>query len=143
MKDADSPFRVIEHTADVGLEVWGRDFEEFFMNCAAGFFHLIQKSAAPVGNVVSYTVTIEEKSPDMLFYGFLQELNYIHQSERFIFGSITIDSVSEKRISAVVYGETYNPNVHELILEIKAVTLHGLEAVKTRNGWRGKVLFDI
>ena len=41
-------FKVIEHTADVGLNVYGKDKEELFINAARGMSYLIVGSAIAV-----------------------------------------------------------------------------------------------
>jgi len=34
-------YEVIEHTADVGLKVWGKNFVELLKNAACGMYHLV------------------------------------------------------------------------------------------------------
>ena len=42
-------FELIEHTADVGLRVYGKDLPDLFANAAKGLFSLITDSSPPEG----------------------------------------------------------------------------------------------
>ena len=35
------PYEVIEHTADIGLKIWGKDLPSLFRDAAEGFFDLV------------------------------------------------------------------------------------------------------
>ncbi|UCC61866.1 MAG: archease [Anaerolineae bacterium] len=47
------------------------------------------------------------------------------------------------KLSAEAYGEELNPCKHELIVDVKAVTLHRFQVEQTESGWRAMVILDI
>ena len=72
----------------------------------------------------------------------LQELLYIFETEGLIFGQFQV-KLHESSLEATAWGEPFDPNVHTMKTEIKAVTYHQLEVVKTDHGWQAQVIFDI
>jgi SHS2 domain-containing protein len=51
--------------------------------------------------------------------------------------------ISAVGLSATAWGEKIDPNRHEINLEIKAVTWHGLKVIQTPDGWLAEVIVDI
>jgi SHS2 domain-containing protein len=37
----------------------------------------------------------------------------------------------------------FNPTLHEVVTEIKAVTYHRIEVVREKDGWQATVIFDL
>lgn len=138
-----SSWRVVEHTADVGLEAEGETLEDALEATIAGFGHLV----CPEGEVrAAERVEIELEAPALrdLVVDLLDELNYVHQIEHFVpaGGQATIQARGEGyRLEASVEGEAYDRDRHGHLMEIKATTYHGLE-VDEEPG-RIAVLFDV
>lgn len=47
------------------------------------------------------------------------------------------------RVSAELAGEPIDPGRHELVADVKAVTLYDLRVEQTPEGWRARVTLDI
>jgi SHS2 domain-containing protein len=47
------------------------------------------------------------------------------------------------RLTADARGETINPDKHDLIVDVKAVTLHRFKVERTARGWEALVVLDI
>jgi len=46
-------------------------------------------------------------------------------------------------VSANAYGEQIDPEKHDLIVDVKAVTLHKFKVEQTQRGWETLVVLDI
>ena len=46
-------------------------------------------------------------------------------------------------VVVTLWGENVDRSRHELQTEIKAVTYHQAEVVRTPKGWKGRVIFDV
>lgn len=134
-------YKIVEHTADVGIEAYGKSLEEAFENAAKGMFAIITNKSK-IDSIVSKKIEIENEGDDeLLLVDWLNELLYIHDVEGLVFGEFDV-SIDDKLV-AYAYGEEYNRQKHGYGVEIKAVTYHMLEIKRDKKGVKIKVLFDI
>lgn len=136
-------WRVVEHTADVGLEAEGETLEGALAEAIAGFGHLVCPEA-DVEATSTREIELEAPSLDDVVVDLLDELNYVHQIDRFLpaEGEATIAPVEDGyRLHAEIRGETYDAERHGHLMEIKATTYHGLEVADEPG--RIAVLFDV
>lgn len=140
-------FELVEHTADIGLKIYGRDEKELFVNAARGMFFLI------TGSVVSsiqdkpkkcFTIESTASSIEDLMITWLNDLLYIYDTEFVIFDEYTIDYMTKKRITARVRAIKIGNSPYQIIKEIKAVTYHNLHVYQNKDGrWEANIVFDI
>lgn len=134
--------REIDHTGDVGIIVTAPTLTTLFERAAQGMFFILTdlELVQPRQNR-----TIELAAPDTptLLVRWLSELNYINQSERFLFCSFDVELIHEGVLRATVSGERIHSSRHQLHTEIKAVTYHGLEVGSGPDGFEARVIFDV
>ena len=137
------PYAYLEHTADMGMVVSGKDLTELLMHAAQGLFETI----AVVGTVdetVSVEIHLTAESVEELFVGWLDELIFRHETAEVFFKRAEIRQCCETEMSAIVYGEPVNFDKHEVYTEIKSVTYHQLQVVQKGDGsWFAQVIFDL
>ena len=136
-------FRIIEHTADVGIEAYGSTMEEAFENAAKGMFSLmIGKNLESIERKIEKKVEIPfDMDAEQLLVDWLSELLYIHDVEHLVFGEFDV-KINDKLVGRA-YGEKYDIKKHGYGTEIKAVTYHMLEVKKDKKGYVVRCLFDI
>ena len=134
-------YRIIEHTADVGIEAEGRNLEEAFEETAKGMFAIITDGSKIEAREERRIEIPNEGDEEMLLVDWLSELLYIHDVEGLVFGEFNV-SIGEKLVG-IAYGEEYSREKHGYGVEIKAVTYHMLEIKRDKKGVLIKVLFDI
>lgn len=135
-------FRILDHTADIGLEAHGRDLAELFANAARGMFSVITDldSIQPTQPV---PVSLTADGLEDLLVAWLSELLYLFSTRNMLFGRFEISEIDDHHIQATAFGQPVDPSRHELLTEIKAVTFHDLKLEKVNDAWQAKVLFDI
>lgn len=135
-------YKQVEHTADIAFEVYGETPEEVFIHAAEALFETLGTYQQ---RNYRYTriVRLEAENMTDLFHGWLAELNYLHQVHQEVYHHFEILQLDEHILRARVDGEPIEPEVHQIELEIKAVTCHRLEFRKKRNGWQAFVIFDV
>ncbi len=136
------PFRVLEHTADIGFEAYGRSRAEAFANAARALIHLIVDldSIEPCEEL---RIEVEGRDPASLLVNWLSEVLYRFDAEGWVFRDFEIGKLEEKRLSAVARGEKFDRARHQAKLLVKAITYHQLALDQTPNGWRARVYVDI
>ncbi len=135
-------YEVLDHTADIGLIVYGEDLKALFENAGEAFFHLIT-DLKKVRRRIERRIYIEGESLERLMVDWLSELLYLHDVERLLFKRFKIESVGEKGLRAVVQGERFQEGVHVIKTEVKAVTYHQIEVRKENGRWRAQIIFDL
>ncbi|MBN1756021.1 archease [bacterium] len=138
---AHPPYRYLEHTADQGLEAWGKNFQELFTNAAYGMLDIIlNRSKAFKKRAIN--ISLNADNIELLLVKWLSEVNYI--THNFIPVEIEIKSISNKLLNADLWGEAYNVQRHQILTEIKNVTYHQLLVEKLPdNHYHAKVIFDL
>ena len=68
-------FREIEHTADIGIEVWGNNLETLFLNAAQGMYSIVFGELKNTAKDC-FSFSVNEENPEDLLVAFLSELNY-------------------------------------------------------------------
>jgi SHS2 domain-containing protein len=133
-------FKLIEHTADMGLEARGGTLAAAFAGAAYGMFAIIADLGG-VREVETRRVTITADDIEGLLFEWLNALLYYFDVEQLIFRRFDISEFSDTRLVATCYGERYDPARHKLRTGVKAATYHQLEVDKAWN--RVRVIFDI
>jgi SHS2 domain-containing protein len=136
----------IDHTADIAISVEGHDEEDLFRTAARAWREavLADSSNTAVGRK---NISLSDDSLDELLVDFLNELNYLLFTRRWIpadFNRIKI--VQEKgtyHLDAIVTGEPLDEKRHHIQVEIKAVTYHQMRIERKGNLFKTMVVFDI
>jgi SHS2 domain-containing protein len=82
----------------------------------------------------------------MLLFEMLQELIFFKDADSLLLRipAVTIEKESDHLLlTGEAYGEKIDPSKHELIVDVKAVTLHRLEAKIIQKKWQCTVVLDI
>ena len=140
-------FELVEHTADIGLKIYGLDKRELFINAARGMFFLITGST--VFSVLDKTkeyFDVQSNAPNIedLIVTWLNDLLYIYDTEFVIFDKYYINSITDKRIDAKIRAIKIEDSPYQIIKEVKAVTYHNLCVYQNKKGrWEANIVFDI
>ncbi len=136
------PYRLVDHTADLGLEVFGKTGEELFANAASAVRELIVDRKGTEPTVVR-EISVEGADREDLLVNFLREVLFLFNGEKMVPTSFTIEELDDRHLRGKVRVAAYDPARHRVRREIKAVTYHGTEVVETPAGWRARVIFDV
>jgi SHS2 domain-containing protein len=136
------PFRILEHTADIGFEAFGATREEVFANAARALMHLVVdlESIEPREDVA---IEARASAPADLLVNWLSEILYLHDAEGWLFRDFAVQTLQENSLCARGRGEKLDPARHQLKLLVKAITYHQLALEKTAHNWRAQVYVDI
>jgi len=135
-------YRLIDHTADCGIHVFGSDPKELFANAAYALSDLLTQVDMLEG---SDTADLQVSGDDWsdLMVNWLRELLYFWNGKELLVKKVHVLSVSESEVSAKVEFDPFDPDRHEIKAEIKAVTYHQIQVSSGPEGWEAKIIFDI
>jgi len=137
-----STYEIIDHTADLGIIVKGPDVEQLFIRAALAMTELMVKGDSSDIVSTSEVVVQGEDFPDLMVR-WLGEILYLFEGEDLIVHSIEIRSISPMQLQATLTLSSFEPERHQVLREIKAVTYHGISVDKANSGWEARVIFDI
>ena len=142
------PYEFLEDvaTADIAFEATGRNLEELFISAAQATTNVMIRDLKQICKKKMKQITVESEELDFLLFDFLQEIIYYKDAELLLFGEYYVKITKEEdlyKLQADVYGEELEGQRHELVVDVKAVTMHQFEVRKTDDGWMARVLLDI
>ena len=135
-------YRVFDHTADLGVQVFGSTVEELFINGAYALFHLIA-DLDQVQLTEERIITAAGTDRNELWVNYLRECLYVFNGDGLLMRECVILSLDQSHVTARLRGEVLDPSRRQIKQEIKAVTYYQASVKKTKRGWTGKVICDV
>lgn len=140
-------FEIINHTADIGIRVFGKTLEDLFVNAAFAMSELIVKNPPTPpfvkGGKGGFVVKITAVDKEQLLVKWLSEILYLIDAKNLMPVGFKISEVSDTYLAAAVAVEPFDPAKHKIKRQIKAVTYHGLAIKKAGGQFEVSVIFDI
>ncbi len=133
-------------TADVAFEAWGESVEELFAAAAQATMNVMVRDLSTIAPRQKKPIRVTEEALDLLLFEFLQELIFYKDAERLL---LLVDRVRIGKteggyeLTCEASGEEIDPGRHDLIVDVKAVTLHKFKVEETARGWEALVILDI
>jgi SHS2 domain-containing protein len=134
-------YKLIEHTADMGIAVWGDNLKDLFLHAAIAMYSLIV-DISTIMPAASFPVDIQAMDIDELLKNWLSELLYYFNAKDILLSDFNIKALSNNRINSLASGEKIDQSRHVLKREIKAVTFHNLHIMQTKSGFQTDIIFD-
>jgi SHS2 domain-containing protein len=146
-----APFRELDHTADLRVEIEGKDEHELFRNAVETLYLLLGLKALSRtrGGGLAERLEIDAEDPEEALVELLGELLYRATVERQRFNvqdlSVRLGAGEEEgcRVAANGDWETLRDGDLAGQREIKAVTYHDVQIRRTRSGWAARVVMDL
>ncbi|MFX0083155.1 MAG: archease [Candidatus Hodarchaeota archaeon] len=140
-------FEFIDHTADVRVKSWGKTLEDAFSQTALSLMATITPNLTLISTNIEKKIEIESEDKYALCFDFLSEFLYLFDVEELVFSYISVQSIEkieEKyKLKAVVKGEKFDKNKHEIGTEVKAITYSFMNIEEKKNKVEIDIVFDI
>lgn len=140
-------YQLFDHTADIGVEIYGRTRKELFANAAKALSDMMIERKEKVADKYDVfreeKITLEGSDTADLLVNFLRELLYFHNGKNLVCRFCAILSCTRQKLTTRLIFEPFQPKKHLVKIEVKAVTYHGLSVEKNKAGWKARVIFDV
>jgi len=136
------PYRLIIHTADLGMEVKGKDLPDLFIQAGWAFFDVMME-ARRIDLTQERRIKVTAPDREALLVAWLGELLYLFETQHLVFGKFLIQSMTSQSFQVSGWGELFDLKKHHLKSTIKAVTYHQLRIWEEKGSWRARVIFDL
>ena len=138
----ESFYRVIEHTADIGIEVEAADPGGVFTRSGLAMFDLMF-GLQSVGRTLRKPIRVTGENTEELLVAWLNELLYVYAVEQMVFSDFLDVRLEKCAFSATGLGEKFDPGKHSAAMEIKAATYHGMSVAHVEGRWTATIIFDV
>ena len=135
-------YREIEHTADVGVEIYGASFEELLRHAAQALFDTIA-DVSTIRPECERAVQVSGADKETLLMNWLRELLFLFSVEEDVYADAEIQSLRRGELCAIVRGERLDIERHRFKTELKAVTYHQFKLEQREGRWIARVIFDV
>lgn len=142
------PFEYLDEiaTADAAVKAWGETLEELFVAAADATLNVMVADLSTVAARERRAIRLESDAVDMLLFALLQEIIFYKDAERLLLR--VPEAVIRKEpdrfvLEAEACGEEIDASKHDLLVDVKAVTLHRYRVAETSLGWEAFVILDI
>ncbi len=137
-------YELIEHTADVGIRVKGKDLRDIFEEAALAMFDIIaEKKPQATGyrlQAAGFKINQKAENVEELFVNWLNELLSLYAVKEKIFCKFLFNNLDERSLEATIEG--CDIKEFRINTELKAATYHQLKVERTTTGWQAEVIFD-
>jgi len=136
-------YEFFEHTADIGVHIYGATLEELFRNAAAALFNALGE-LKKTESVREKTLELQADSLEDLLHDWLTEMLYEIESTHILYDEVKFSSLTPLNLRATIRGAQIDFAKSKTNEEIKAITYHQLRVEQVENAtWRATVILDV
>jgi SHS2 domain-containing protein len=132
--------------ADVAFRAEGSSLEEVFREAVDATMNTMVENLTDIAQKKPRQVSLSSESIDMLLFALLQELIFFKDAEQLLLRVYTLSITRDGdtyRLSCTLSGEKIDPIRHNLIVDVKAVTLYKFSVEQSHHGYRATVVLDV
>jgi len=135
-------YRQLDHTGDLGVEVWGGSWEDLFEKASLALVELL---ADPDRILQEGRAAwrLEAETREALLVRHLEEILYRMDAQGMVFSKFRIEFPEPGVLTCEAWGEPLDRRRHHFKTELKAVTYHGLKLWEEGGLCRARVIFDV
>ena len=142
------PYRFLDDiaTADIAFEAWGDDLSALFQIACDATLSIMLSNIDKLEHKVTKSIELENRKADLLLFEFLNEIIYYKDAEQVLLRANDIDirAIDDGYVlKGSLWGDKIDSEKHDLLVDIKAITLHGLYVKHTTRGWSCRVVVEV
>lgn len=135
-------YKYIDHTSDLGVEIYGKDLPELFTNGLFTIFdNILDLNKVEIKE--TRKIQLSAQTLQELLIDWLRELLFIFATEYFVAKEVKEIKIENNHLSAEISGEIFDTKKHQIKIEIKTPTYHMFKIEKLSAGYKATVIFDV
>jgi SHS2 domain-containing protein len=131
----------LDHSGDVGLEVWGATLGELLANATRGLATLMTWSS--IEPVLTRRIDVQAENPQDLLVDWLSAVILASATHAELYAAADVVVSEDVAASGVVFGQALDPSRHALRFDVKAATYHAMVMEETASGYHARIVFDL
>ena len=134
--------REIDHTADLGFELWAPTLEMLYAEGVLAVGELCYDLDA-VRSREESRLRVSGSNPEERLVRWLQEVYLMLETRMWLAAGASDMTFLDDVVEGIVHGEPFDAERHTLHTEIKAITYHGMKVEQDGSMWRVTVVVDV
>ncbi len=135
-------YKYLDHTSDLGVEIYGKNLNELFSNGLFAIFdNILDLETVEVNETKE--INIASQSLEELLFDWFRELLFIFATEFFVAKEVKEIKIENNQLFAIITGEKFDKCRHRIKIEIKTPTYHMFSIQKNDAGYKATVIFDV
>ncbi len=129
---------------EAAFRAYGSTLGELFSNAGRALFSVMGDLKA-IQPKEERSITLADPSVERLLIDFLSELVYLKDADAMLFSKFDVNVRKKEsyELHAIVQGESINPSLHKLGVDVKGVTMHRYKFEQLSDGYQVQVVLDI
>jgi len=133
-------YEEISHTADVKIRARAKTLESLFSDAFEALMQVVYgKNRSGKQQTV---IKVDARDSESLLADFLSEVLFVSEVEGLVFSRADI-TITGPALTAILYGEPFDPARHSEGTEVKGISYSGLSIREDTNGYILEILFDV
>ena len=132
--------------ADVAFRARADSVDGLFSAAAEALLGAMVCAPDTVRPAVTESFSFDNPQLDLLLFAFLNELVFLKDARGLLLRPVSLrtsQTAAGWHVSAEMAGERVDPARHEIIVDVKAITLHRFDVHATAGGWEATVVLDV
>lgn len=135
-------YRLLEHTADMGIEARADTLDALFIAAARGLKEILFGQDCPTKGDQSLTLELQAGDIEELLVVWLGEILFLVEQRGFCPAFFVIEEIEPQSLKGSVFGR-FQQEESRPLREVKAVTYHLLRVLHRDNRWQAQVYLDL
>jgi len=143
------PYRFVENltVADVAFQARGKTLDEMFESAGKAVTAVMVKDLRTIRAQETKQFHLISDQLDLLLFEFLQEIIFYKDADQLLLRSFALKTAKNENgsyaLNGTGKGERIDRARHQLLVDVKAVTMHQFKIVQDSRGWEATVILDI
>lgn len=135
-------YSLIDHTADIGMEVRGIEFHALLEQAGKGLFHVVTdiSTVRPTSRI---HIGTWEGNEEHIMRSWLEKLLFHFNTDDILFARFSVTPSDDGGFAGAAWGEVFDSQRHTIHTEIKGITYHQFEVSQSKDGWYARIIFDV
>lgn len=134
------PWRYLDHTADLGLEIEGQTLAGLFVNTGRAIFATMVRGPVTGDRAVSFRLAADSREDLLLEW--CRELLYRFSVKNYVPCRYDV-RITGLKLTARLRGGRFDPGRHAVKMEIKNATYHHLKVTGSSGCFKAVIVFDV
>lgn len=135
-------YRLLEHTADMGIEAWANSLDALFIASARGLQEVLFGQTGSTQGQQQLKVELQAGDEEELLVAWLGEILFLVEQRGICPAFFVIEEIGRQNLKGSVVGR-YQQEGSRPLREVKAVTYHLLRVLRQDNRWQARVYLDL
>lgn len=142
VKTLKGTYRLLEHTADMGIEASAGTLSDLFLAAAHGLLAIVFGNSRSTVAREKVAVALEAGDVEELLVSWLNEILYLVVQRSFCPVEFSIETIDDRHLRGRVVGGACDEE-RQPVREVKAATYHRICVRREKDRWQARVYVDL